>query len=147
MTQKIRRKDKIDRTVSSLCLMNDRSKKGNDIVDLHKEDLIVKIMDSTSRRSWVYLHVSVPKLQIEIEDWFHIFSTDGEYLKLDYGFNRVVRNNANDLQLVSLLDLLTKHVIDCYVYVHVPPANNAIGIVIDRFNELDNRPYFKKFTN
>jgi hypothetical protein len=153
MAQKIRKKDKIDRTFTRLP-RKQKPKKDVSVINaafmehsipnLH-EDSQVRIIDSTSRRSWVLLYISFPKWQIEIEDWFHAFSTDNEFLRIDYGFNQFNRGIANNEDIILVLNHLSKHVLDLYYYFR-PHGDRLIGIV-DRFDELDKFPYFRRKSN
>jgi hypothetical protein len=153
MAGKIRKKDKINRSFTQL---PDKREPKKD-VDLQiarlpshsatnlQEDVKVRIIDSTSRRSWILLHVAVPNWQLDIEDWFHVFSTDDENLKLDYNFSQANYGIADERSLIFLLNNLTKYVLDHYFYFR--PHGAGIFGIVDRFNELDKRPHFWSNSN
>jgi hypothetical protein len=90
----------------------------------------IAVGDTRTRRSWGLVYVSAPLLQIEINDWFHFCSFDGEFIATGYGFTADNRGTATDAQLTEVLQRISNVAIEMYVY----RAGNKI---IDRFGELD----------
>jgi hypothetical protein len=96
----------------------------------------IEVGDTRTRKSWGWVKVSAPRLQIEIEDWFHFCTTDGEFIRVGYGFTLASKGIATDEQLVEILGLISDRAIEKYLY--------RTGIVIvDRFSELDKEEFFK----
>jgi hypothetical protein len=96
----------------------------------------IEVGDTRTRKSWGWVKVSCPRLQIEIEDWFHFCTTDGEFIRAGYGFTLASKGIATDEQLVEILGLISDRAIEKYLY-------RAGKVIVDRFSELDKEEFFK----
>ncbi|WP_373541161.1 hypothetical protein [Chamaesiphon sp.] len=96
--------------------------------------LNIRVLDTTSRRSWVLLHVSIPKWHIDITDWFHVFCEDDEHLQIEYTFDPADCGTATSIQLAGLLNILCNRIVTSFAYLVSTPDGM---VAIDRFGELD----------